>query len=311
MELRQLKYFVVLARTLSFSEAARQLYITQGTLSQQIQQLEFELGHMLFDRTSRKVRLTTAGEELLPLAAKTIEDSVRCEQKMRDIRKEMCGTLRIGTAFCFDEYIVATIKDFQRRYPKVRLSLVKRKASDLIPMLRNDELDVALAFKPTAECEDLCIEELFVSKPMAIMRRDHPLADRKTICFSDLPDYGLIIPGTSLNARHSFDSFLKVDTTELDIRMEIDDADLMLDVIRATGLLGVVAPVGLDGLCIEDEHSGVGSETPGNPGEMIARPIEGLDSPMPCCVHTLRRAIPKASRDSFIEVLRENIRYRR
>lgn len=307
MELRQLKYFAMLARTLSFSEAARQLYITQGTLSQQIQQLEFELGHALFDRTSRRVRLTTAGEELLPLAQKTIEDSVRCEQKMRDIRKEMCGTLRIGTAFCFDKYIVATLKDFQKRYPKVKLSVIKRKASDLIPMLRCDELDIALAFKPSSECEDLCMEELFVSKPMAIMRSDHPLASREVIRFSDLPNYGLIIPGTSLNARHSFDSFLKVDTTELDIRMEVDDADLMLDVIRATGMLGVVAPVGLEGLSIEDDGAASASCTP---GELIARPIEGLDTPMPCCVHTLRRSIPKASRDAFIEVLKENVKYR-
>ena len=62
MELRQLKYFLMVAKTLSFSEAAKRLYITQGTLSQQIKQLEDELGFQLFSRTSHSVALTEAGE---------------------------------------------------------------------------------------------------------------------------------------------------------------------------------------------------------------------------------------------------------
>ena len=61
MELRQLKYFVAVARTLNFTEAARQLYITQGTLSQQLRQLEYELGTTLFERSSHNVSLTEAG----------------------------------------------------------------------------------------------------------------------------------------------------------------------------------------------------------------------------------------------------------
>ena len=67
MELRQLKYFVKVAGNLSFSEAAKNLCVTQSTLSQQIKQLEGELGTQLFIRTSHSVELTEAGKELLPL----------------------------------------------------------------------------------------------------------------------------------------------------------------------------------------------------------------------------------------------------
>lgn len=73
MELRQLKYFLMVAKTLSFSEAAKRLYITQGTLSQQIKQLEDELGFQLFSRTSHSVALTEAGEKLLPAAKQTVD----------------------------------------------------------------------------------------------------------------------------------------------------------------------------------------------------------------------------------------------
>ena len=76
MELRQLKYFVEVAMSLSFSEASRKLYITQGTISQQIRQLEDEMGTQLFDRTSQKIVLTEAGLEMLPLALKVDRKSV-------------------------------------------------------------------------------------------------------------------------------------------------------------------------------------------------------------------------------------------
>lgn len=72
MELRQLKYFVKTAETLNFSEAARLLFITQSTLSQQIRSLEQELGTMLFVRDSHGVVLTESGEKLLPQAKKTL-----------------------------------------------------------------------------------------------------------------------------------------------------------------------------------------------------------------------------------------------
>lgn len=67
MEIRQLKYFVRMAQTLNFSEAARSLYVSQSTLSQQIKSLEYELGTLLFQRDSHSVSITESGEMLLPL----------------------------------------------------------------------------------------------------------------------------------------------------------------------------------------------------------------------------------------------------
>ncbi len=75
MELRQLRYFIKVAERLNVSEAAKDLCITQSTLSQQIRQLENELGVQLFDRTSRGVELTEIGIEMLPYAAKTVQDA--------------------------------------------------------------------------------------------------------------------------------------------------------------------------------------------------------------------------------------------
>ncbi|MFG6424428.1 MAG: LysR family transcriptional regulator, partial [Paramuribaculum sp.] len=85
MELRQLKYFIGTAETLSFSEAARNLNVTQSTLSQQIKQLENEIGAQLFHRSSHSVALTEAGSEMLPYARQTIESAEMCMNRIADI----------------------------------------------------------------------------------------------------------------------------------------------------------------------------------------------------------------------------------
>ena len=78
MELRQLKYFVKAAETLNFSEAAKALYVTQSTLSQQMRQLEDEMGIQLFERSSHSVSLTEAGQEMLPYAIEAIHSAATC-----------------------------------------------------------------------------------------------------------------------------------------------------------------------------------------------------------------------------------------
>ncbi|WP_303433852.1 LysR family transcriptional regulator, partial [uncultured Muribaculum sp.] len=86
MELRQLRYYVTAARTLNFSQAAQQLAISQSTLSQQIQQLEAELGVQLFRRNSHSVLLTEEGRELLSSAVDALSAAQACKERLADIK---------------------------------------------------------------------------------------------------------------------------------------------------------------------------------------------------------------------------------
>ena len=101
MELRQLKYFVKVAELLSFSKAAKALYITQSTLSQQIKQLEDELDMALFFRNNHKVTLTEAGETFLEGAKKTLADADDNKAKIMDLASGHRGTLNIGVTHSF------------------------------------------------------------------------------------------------------------------------------------------------------------------------------------------------------------------
>lgn len=328
MELRQLRYFVTLASSLNYSRAADQLCITQGTLSQQISQLESELDTRLFDRTSRRVSLTDAGRMLLPLAQRTLDESAQCKRRMLEMKRLQCGTLRIGTAYCFDRFLPDALKLMRQRHPEVTLQVCRRKSSELLVAVRACEIDLALAFVPQGFAAPglLRVETLFVTRPCAILRRDHPLAGAggsdprgsneprgsdpqgpsAALSLASLDRQGIILPSAGLAPdmgsasrngpapRNSFDCYAGIDTSGLDVRMALDDPDLILDMVAAGHLIAILPPTGLEEkiaarfLTAVSLTDSSGAATPA----------------MPCCAIT-RDATPAL--DAFLTILREVI----
>lgn len=294
MELRHLKYFVMVAKTLNFSEASQRLFITQGTLSQQIQQLENEIGAQLFDRTKHMVVLTEAGEELLPLAIRTIEDSETCSNRMRDLKGALTGTLRIGTTHSFSALLTETVKKFIREHPGVKLVIQSETAADLIDKLRDKELDLALAFKPAMAYDELESEPLFRNSLSAVMRKDHPLASHKVLTMEDLEKHRIVLPGKGLQARRAFDRFLGLDTRKLNVTAEVNEPNLIMDIVQSTNLITVI--------------SSLASYYRQN---LVAIPLEGGNYSMIGCVHRRKDGYRKRSADIFIEMLRDSAQVER
>lgn len=294
MELRHLKYFVEIARTLSFSEASRTLFITQGTLSQQIKQLEGEIGCQLFDRTRHSVTLTEAGEELLPLAIRTIEDSETCSNRMRDLKGALSGTLRIGTTPSFSALLTDTVRNFVREHPGVTLKIRSETAADLLEMLANKELDLALSFKPATISDDMESEPLFRNTLSAIMRKDHPLASHKFLTMEDLENHRIVLPGKGLQARRAFDRYLGLDTRKLNVTLEVNDPNLIMDIVQGTSLITVLSSL-------------AAYYRPG----LVAIPLEGGNYSMIGCIHRLKEGYRKRSADIFIEMLRDSAQIER
>ncbi|MCQ2119975.1 MAG: LysR substrate-binding domain-containing protein [Bacteroidales bacterium] len=294
MELRHLNYFVTVARTLNFSEASRQLYITQGTLSQQIQQLEGEIGSQLFDRTRHSVVLTEAGEELLPLAIKTIEDSEICSNRMRDLKGALTGTLRIGTTPSFSSLLTETVRKFIREHPGVKLNIQSETAADLIEMLREKKLDLVLAFKPAMAYDELESEPLFKNTLSAVMRKDHPLASHKFLTMEDLENQRIVLPGKSLQARRAFDRYLGLDTRKLNVTLEVNEPNLIMDIVQSTNLITVI--------------SSLAAYYRTN---LVAIPLAGGNYSMVGCIHRHKEGYRKRSAEIFIEMLRDSAQIER
>lgn len=294
MELRQLKYFVTVARTRNFSQAARELYMTQGTLSQQIKQLEDEMGTQLFERDSRNVRLTETGEEMLPLAQDTLNAALLCRNRIKDLHGALTGSLNVGTTHSFSGLMVDAVKNFLKQNPGVKVHLYCGTAAELLEMLRERKLDLAIAFKPVKEYEDIESEVLFRTSLSVIMRDGHPLAEKQDISLQELEKHSIVLPGVGLQARRTFDNFVGLDTRKLNVHIEVNDPDLIMDIVQGTNLVTMLSPLAAY-----------------YRKNLVAVPLEGGSYSMTGCIHSLRDGYHKRSSQVLVNMIRESAQIER
>ena len=293
MELRQLRYFAKAAETLNFSHAANCLNIAQSSLSQQIKQLEDELGTQLFIRDSHSIRLTEAGEEMLPFALRTIHDAEVCADRIRDLRKMLTGTLNIGVTHSFSPILTESVIYFIKTYPKIKVNIVYKQMNELMELLSNHELDFVLAFKPIQPLPNVESHILFQNTLSAIVGNNHPLASKDKVSISELEKYDLAFPSKGLQARNAFDNMVS-DYNKFKIRIELNDVNTLLKLVRQTNLVTVLA---------EDSIYGV--------SDVKAVPINVPDNQMSGCVHILKETYRKQSMQEFVRILTESIAVKR
>ena len=186
IELRHLRYFLAVAETLHFSRAARRLGMAQPPLSQQIKRLEQLLGHALFERTTRGVKLTPAGQLLARRARSTMEKVGEDLAQVRRLGRGEEGTLTVGFSgsVMFTE-LPAAIQSFRRRYPKVELRLRELVTSAQIAALLNGQIDLAF-LRDGDPTEGIRITTLLKEKYVAVLPEAHSLARRRTLSMKAL-----------------------------------------------------------------------------------------------------------------------------
>jgi DNA-binding transcriptional LysR family regulator len=183
MNLQQLRYFLAAAEHGSFTAAARSLYIAQPSLSEQVRQLEAELGVDLFARVGRGIVLTEAGRAFRPEAERVLAGVEEARDAVRDVRELRGGTLSFGMYGTASGFLIADlVGDFRKRYPDVRLRLVGQNSSRVADAVRAGTLEAALVVLPVddegLELRPVHREELVVvsrdaervSGPMTIER---------------------------------------------------------------------------------------------------------------------------------------------
>ncbi len=289
MEIRQLKYFLKVAETLNFSEAARKLYVTQSTLSQQISHLEQEIGLPLFERNSHEVSLTEAGKELQPYAQATVSSSEACMDHMNDLKKMLTGELNIGVTFSFSNIMSETLQSFLHAYPNVKLNIQYRTMQELIDSLKRRELDLVLAFKPLKS--DKCIDSrsIFTNRLAAIVNSSHPLGKCSSVKLSELERYSLILPSKGLQARNAFDNLTEDKDLDFRIKMEVNNVDIILGMVRRSNFVTVLS-----------------ESTVAYVDGLKAVPIDIVGNEMDGCIHLLKDAYMKNSAQEFIRLLSQS-----
>src|SRR5690606_1565759 len=193
MEFRHLRCFTVLAEELHFGRAAQRLAITQPPLSLNIQQLEASVGARLFERNSRGVSLTAAGEAFLPRATALLEQAAQAAREARVVGQGLAGQLQIGFAgTVLYRGLPQVLRDFAAAHPKLRLALRELSSSEQLVELVHDRLD--LGFVHTTRVPTGFSQILVSSQPfMACLPANHPLVCEALLSLEQLTGDGFAI----------------------------------------------------------------------------------------------------------------------
>jgi DNA-binding transcriptional LysR family regulator len=184
LELRHLRYFTALAEELHFGRAAERLHISQPPLSQQIAQLEKQLGVRLLTRTSRSVELTDAGRLFLDEARRTLAQAEHAKHVAERAGRGDLGQLAVGLlAAC--GVIPRAVRRFIRRYPGVQLTLKVMSSAEQLAALAQGRLDVGFVHLP-AGAEALAVEEVEGHVLVAALPSGHRLARQPSISWGAL-----------------------------------------------------------------------------------------------------------------------------
>ncbi|GGL53862.1 LysR family transcriptional regulator [Planomonospora parontospora subsp. antibiotica] len=229
-----MRYVVAVAETGNFTRAAEQCLVVQSALSHQIARLERELGARLFERTSRRVRLTSAGEAFLPAARQALEAAERARAEVAAAAGEIRGRLAVGaipTVTAVD--LPTALEHFHLRHRQVRISLRSGASEELTERVRQGTLDVAFLGLPVgAPPKGVRGRELARGRLVAVVAPGHPLADREHVELRDLSGEPFVDFPAGTAGRIQSDEAFAAAGVRREVAFEVSSPDFMARLIR-------------------------------------------------------------------------------
>lgn len=240
MELRHLRYFDALAETLHFTRAAERLHVTQSTLSHQIRQLEDELGTPLFDRGSKRVRLTEAGEMLRSHMTPALEQIDRGVRALRTPSGTITGRLRLGTTPSFNTRVVPhCLATLLSQYPTIEVVVEELAAASINRRLLGGHLDMAVSYRPP-EGSELWFEPLYNEELRLVVGVRHPLARRRRVRMAELHQQRMVLLPRRFATRKLLDECFQQAGAQPLVVASLDSVSPMIELIRGTDLAGII-----------------------------------------------------------------------
>ncbi len=218
MDIRELKYFLAVAREENISKAADYLYITQPSLTRQIQALEKEIGRPLFQRRNRKMLLTETGILLRKHAEEMIELFEKTRKALEAPTETISGEVYIGSGESYAIEIIAKIaKEVQREYPNIQFNFYSGDSIEVSEKLEKGLLDFGILIEANDLNKYDCLRLPVKDRWGVLMRKDSPLANKAYIEPKDLIDKPLICSKHSLAIRN-IARWMNTDTEKLNIK---------------------------------------------------------------------------------------------
>ena len=246
--LKQLRAFCHAARSGSVSAAADQIFLSQPTVSLQIQALEREFDTLLFERRGPKIKLTPAGEVLFELAQPLVEGM----DKLHETFFSHCGrvdqgTLDLAAGESTILYILPEpIRQFTANHPGIEIKLHNVTGRDGLAMVRADEADLAVGSMIEVP-DDITYRPFVTYRPKLITPLDHPLADKTNVSLRDIAPYGLILPPSHLSTWRTVDLVFRQHNLAYKVAMEAGGWEVIKKYVELGLGISIVTDVCLTG----------------------------------------------------------------
>jgi DNA-binding transcriptional LysR family regulator len=269
MELRQIRYFTVLADELSFTRAARRLHISQPPLSFQIASLEVELGARLFDRTSRSVALSAAGQAFLPHAQAVLARLDEARSHVTRVASGLEGRVKVGLAGShFLGPFPQFIQQFRLQRPDVDVALNEMKPSDHLQALRDGQLDLCVSRNPLNDAQ-ISAALLWHDPVVVALPPGHRLASRSQLGLAELHDEDFVFLrlDSSSFAMRLFDACVQSGFAPRIVQQVVEVPAALNLVAAGLGVALVPATLAMlraDAVCTCPLQMGVGSDLNGD-----------------------------------------------
>lgn len=199
MEFRMIQEFVVLADVRNYARAAEELYMTQATLSRHINALEKEFGHLLFNRTTRKVELTLFGEDFLKYARQLCQTWQECQDDLFSDERRNSLVIGISAIILEERDIKERLAGFSMTNPDLNVELVSDDdEARLIERMKRHDLDTAVLREPVGISDSFRRVKLYPAEPLCLLLpSDHPYADNRSVDLNLLKDETFLLPPES------------------------------------------------------------------------------------------------------------------
>jgi DNA-binding transcriptional LysR family regulator len=247
---RQLRVFNEVAKNLSFARAAENLHLTPPAITMQVKELEGHIGMPLFDRSGKKISLTTTGEYMLVYARKILATVKDAEDAAARLQRAETGVLTIGFVSTAKYFLMRLLADFRALHPGVDIQICIGNRDQLVSMLQNSEVDIAVMGRPPKELQTRA--EPFAAHPHVFVAAiDHPLAQRDHLSVEDLRPYDFIVREKGAGTRAAMEKFFEDTHVEPRLKIQLHSNEIIKQAVMAGLGLGFLS---LHTIGLELEH---------------------------------------------------------
>ena len=241
MEIRQLRAFVAIAESGTFTAGALRVHVTQAAISMQIRQLETEIGAKVFVRAPRHVILTEAGEQLLRRARHILREHDAALDEIAELAGAERGRLRIGSAsaMVLTEQLPSILKELRKQHPAAEIAVTSGTSEVLVDQILAGEVDIAFVSLPV-DVRGIKTERLSEDQLVAIASPRHKLAKQRTISAYTLAGERLILGERGGNTRRLIDQFFAQAGVSLRVAMELSRQQAIRRMVEEDMGVGIV-----------------------------------------------------------------------